>query len=130
MTKNRNVAPQAQPDAFADLLPDVVRRNRALGKNRAPGIGFRLEADHAPDVGPLRIGQIPAQHFRDIIDVLARDGEAEGILQGQAGFGPHPQSEISEGLPHGMKIGLRFNQPDWIPMPAGLGHVDVDGNLS
>ena len=57
-----------------------------LREYRASGIGFRLEAQHAPDVAALRISQVPPDHFGDIIDVAARDRKTECILQEQPGL--------------------------------------------
>jgi hypothetical protein len=114
---------------LANFFPHLHGRNWALGKNRSAGICFGLEADHAPDVGTLRIGQIPTNHFRHIVGILASDSEAERILEMPTGFCAHTQGEISEGLTHRVQIGSSFNSPNRKSMATGLRHINVHRNL-
>src|SRR4051794_33195316 len=100
MPEDGNVAPQREPDAITDLLPHISGGDWLLRENRAAGIGLRLETEHPPDVTALRIGEIPANHFRHVIDVAPRDGEAERVLENETGFLANAQREISERLPH------------------------------
>src|ERR1043166_1117416 len=85
VAENGNVPPKRHPNALANFFPDISWRDRIFGKERAAGIGFRLETQHAPDVTATRIRQIPADHFWHVVDVAARDGEAERILENATG---------------------------------------------
>ena len=54
-----------------------------------------METEHPPDVTPLRIGQIPADHFRHVVNVAARHGETQGVFEEQPGFFADAKSEIA-----------------------------------
>jgi hypothetical protein len=77
----------------------------------------------------LRVGQIPADHFRHVVDVAARDREAQRVLEEQSRFFPDAQRQIGERLPDRMQIGFAFDAADRKTVTASLGHVDVHGDL-
>ena len=77
-----------------------------------------------------RIGQIPANHFRHIVDVAARDGKAERVFERETGLLANARRQIGESLPHRMQIGFAFDPADRKTVPARLRHIDVHGNLS
>src|SRR4051794_13921424 len=106
MPENGYVAPKRYPDALTNFFPDVSWRDRILGKEGAAGIGFGLETEHPPDVAAARIRQIPADHFRHVVNVAARNGEAERVLKNAAGSLANPQRQIAERLAH--RVQVRF----------------------
>ena len=130
MAEQSEMSIQIQTGPLADFPPDIIRSDRFARKNRATGVGFRLKTEHAPDVSPLRIGQIPAQHFRDIIDVATRDSETERVFERTTGPLADAPRQIGECLPHRMKIGLRFYFVNRKPVTTSLRHVDVDRDLA
>ena len=84
-----------------------------------------METEHAPDVAPRRVGQVPADHFRHVVDVPARDGEAQCVFEKQPRFFADAQRQIGERLPDRMQIGFAFDAANRKTVAAGLGHVDV-----
>src|SRR5216684_3402873 len=86
MTENRKVSIQIKTGAFADFLPDIIRRNWFVRKDCAAGVGLGLKTEHTPDVSPFRIGEIPAKDFRHIADVATRHCKTESIFKRPAGF--------------------------------------------
>src|SRR4051812_18237146 len=127
MAKDRDVAPEGEPDSFANFYPHILGRDRALGKDGAAGIGFRLKAEHAPDIAALRIGEVPPNHLRNVVDVSPRHGETERVFEEQPGLRAKPQGEIRESLPDRVQVGLALNPADRIAVAACLSHVYVDG---
>src|SRR5204863_1116541 len=125
-----NVTPQPQSDTGANFLPDVRGRDGSLGKNRPTGIGFRLKAEHAPDVAALRILKVPTDHFGDIINVAPGNGKTQRVLEEQPGLFAQTEREVGECLAHGMQVRFAFDPPDRVAVPARLRHADVDANLA
>src|SRR2546423_3110681 len=102
MAEDRDIAPERQPHAFADFFPDIRGSDRALGKDRATGVGFRLKTKHPPDVAALWIGEIPANHFRHVVDITAGEGGTEGGFLWPTGpLSPHPPPKRGSRPPPG-----------------------------
>ena len=130
MTEVRAAFLHGQPGAFLDFFPDTLRQSALLRKNGAARIGFRLKTEHPPDVGALGIGQIPANHFRNVVHIVLGDGKTERVLQLKTGFRPDIARQLGERFAHGMEVGLALHAPDGIAVPAGLRGVDMHRNLA
>ena len=81
-------------------------------------------------MGPLRIVQVPANDFGDVIDIAACDREAERVLEREAGLSPHPNGQIGKGLTDRMQVSLALDSTNRESMAARLCHVDMNGNLA
>ena len=124
-----NSRSSGSPGALAQFLPGGGGRGGMLGKIGAPRVGFRLEGEQPPEMRALRLFQRPADDFRHEFHVAARDRAVVRELQRQARLRAQIQPEPRERIAHGMQVGLGFDPVDWVAVPPGLGHVDVDGHL-
>ena len=130
MAEHGKMPIEIQACTLADFLPHIIWRNRSPGKNRAPGIGFRLKTEHSPNVCPFRVGQVPPDNFRHVIEVAFRHGKAKRVLERAICFSTNPPRQIGKRFSKRVKVGFRFYPVYRESVAPGLGHVDMHRDLA
>ena len=126
----KSVARDRNPRRLLDPFPDIVLRDQAAVNAGPADVGLGLETDHAKCLDVVRVGDQPAHDLGDSVEVALGHGDGQRRMELDARTPVRGPDQVDERPPQRMEVGLALEALDREAGPAGLGDVDMDGDLA